>query len=129
MPDPRRRLVALAVAFLLASPASALAQSAGDEQYDDPFGGGGGGGQQEQPASTPEPAPAPAEPAPAPAATAEPTTSEPAPAAPAAESSSTGGKGKQLPRTGAPTGLVIAAGVAMLLGGLLLRRSTTGERH
>ena len=125
MPDSRRRLVALAAAILLASPASAFAQSAGDDQYDDPF---GDGGQQEQPASTPEPAPAPAEPAPAPApaATAEPSA-ESTPV-PATGSSSSGGGGKQLPRTGAPAGLVLAAGAAMLLGGLLLRRSTGGAR-
>jgi len=82
--------------------------------------------QQEQPASTPEPAPAPAEPAPAPAATAEPSA-ESTPV-PATGSSSSGGGGKQLPRTGAPAGLVLAAGAVLLLGGLLLRRSTGGAR-
>ena len=35
----RRRLAALALATLLAAPAPALGQSAGDEQYEDPFAG------------------------------------------------------------------------------------------
>jgi hypothetical protein len=39
MPVLRRRLAALAAAALLATPSAALAQSAGDEQYEDPFAG------------------------------------------------------------------------------------------
>jgi hypothetical protein len=35
----RSRLVALLTALALVAPASAFAQSAGDEQYQDPFGG------------------------------------------------------------------------------------------
>jgi len=126
MPDLRRRLAVLTVAFLLAGPASALAQSAGDDQYDDPF-GGGGGGQQEEPAQTPEPTPAPAgepAPAPVPAATAEPAAE---PGAPASGETSAAGDG-ELPRTGAPVELVAAIGALMLGGGLVLRRRSGGAR-
>ncbi|HYI20806.1 MAG TPA: LPXTG cell wall anchor domain-containing protein [Solirubrobacteraceae bacterium] len=125
MPSPRRAATLLAVLLGLALPAGAGAQSPGDEQYQDPF---GGQQPQEEPAATPEPTPAPtAAPAPdpaqepAPTATAQPA-SEPAPTAP---SGGSGGDG-ELPRTGAPTGLVAAAGAAMLAGGLVLRRRAGG---
>src|ERR1700716_2806151 len=39
-----QRLAALAIAALLAAPGTALAQSAGDNQYQDPFGNQGSGG-------------------------------------------------------------------------------------
>ena len=113
----RRRLATLVAAGLLAAPASALGQSAGDEQYEDPF---AGEDQQEQPSpDTPvssdgseEPAPAPAEPAPAA------TGQEPAPA-PAAESASA--TAAQLPNTGADAGAVLFAGTILLAGGVALR--------
>ena len=100
----RRSWLACALAAAtLASPASAWAQGAGDDQYSDPF-----GDEQEQEEQAPEPAPAPAEPEPAapeqPAQTAQ---------APAAQ--------EQLPRTGADEGLVALAGVVMLAGGIALR--------
>jgi hypothetical protein len=104
----------LVVAALLAVPGAALAQSAGDEQYVDPFQGG-----EEQPAPAPQEVPAtPAAPA------------EPAPAAPSsgaaqggqvtAEPSQTGAP--TLPRTGMPAVLVLSAGYALLLAGVALRR-------
>ena len=40
----RRALAAIAATLLLAAPGTALAQSAGDDQYRDPLGGSGGGG-------------------------------------------------------------------------------------
>jgi hypothetical protein len=106
---PRRRLAALAAAALLAAPAPALAQSAGDEQYEDPF----AGGDQSQP--EPTATPAPAEPAPeAPAAEA---TVEPTAPAPAAEPASQ----QQLPRTGLDAAPILAAGTVLLAGGIALR--------
>jgi hypothetical protein len=105
----RRRplIVALILLPALAAPGGALAQSAGDEQYQDPFaeteqapsgqGGGSGGGQDAQPA------PAPAQ---APASSAQ---SEPAPGAPA------------LPRTGFPAALAAAIGLVLLAAGVALR--------
>jgi len=117
----RRRLAALAAAGLLAAPATALGQSAGDDQYQDPFAGegqeepsgpdtpvdDGGGSQPSEPAAAPEPAPA--------ATGQEPAvdTGETAPA-PAAES-------QELPRTGADAGDVLIAGSVLLAGGVALR--------
>ena len=113
MPAPhRRRLAALLAAALLAAPAPALAQSAGDEQYEDPF----AGENQSQPEPTPTPAPAEQEPAtaaPAPESTAEPAAPAPA-AVPASQQ-------QQLPRTGFEAFPILAAGAVLLAGGIALR--------
>jgi LPXTG-motif cell wall-anchored protein len=113
----RRRLAALAAAGLLAAPAPALGQSAGDDQYEDPF---AGEDQQEQPSpDTPVDdgggtQPVPAEPEPVPAATGqEPAPAESAPPATSAQ--------EQLPNTGADAGTVLLAGSILLAGGVALR--------
>ena len=120
-------LLFVAAAFL-AAPAAALGQSAGDEQYTDPFGQEDPAGQQQEPAPAPEqPAeqpPSPAEPAPggngtagtAPSAEAAP----PSEAAPTAEATQEGSA--TLPRTGGPVVLVAAIGYALLLAGIAIRR-------
>ena len=101
-------LIALLLAF--AAPAAALAQGAGDEQYQDPF-----GDQTPAPTATATPAPtqAPAQPsqsqAPAPAATPAPPSSTPT--------------GRQLPYTGGDAGLLALAGAALLGACLALRRA------
>ena len=102
----RRRLAVLVTALTFALPGSALGQSAGDDEYQNPL---------------PEPEPAPSaqaqeQPAQEPAAPAQagPAAPEPAPA-PA-------GGGPELPRTGLPAGLVAGAGLALLAGGASLRR-------
>ena len=93
--------------LVLALSPAALAQSAGDQQYQDPFEEqGGGGNEQAQPAPEPQ----------APASqgqTADPeaTTTQVAPA-------QTG----TLPRTGGPTPLLLAYGAVLLLAGATLRR-------
>jgi hypothetical protein len=110
---PRPRLLALIAALALAAPSSAFAQSAGDEQYQDPFGGddqqqssgdqgssSGSAGTTAQAAPTPTPAPATA-----PSATAAQST-------PAAQ---------QLPRTGGDPITPAVAGFWLLLGGVALR--------
>jgi hypothetical protein len=101
----RRRIAALIVVAAFALPSAALAQSAGDEQYQDPFGG-------DQAASTPTPTPAggTAQAAPAPAPAAAPTAAA-AQAAPA----------QQLPRTGGDPITPAVAGFWLLLGGVALR--------
>jgi len=110
-----RTLVALAALLLsLALPSGALAQGAGDEQYQDPF-----GDEQSQQEPTPEPA-APgvggSDSAPPPAAAApSQATPQPAPAAPAQS-------GRQLPYTGVDAGLVALAGAVLLSAGVALRR-------
>jgi cell division septation protein DedD len=124
----RNRRVAALAALLLAfagSPALsapvAFGQSAGDDQYEDPFAGENESGQ-EEPAATPTPAPA--EPAPA----------EPAPAAPTAESTPVpaspepGAQPAELPRTGLDAAPVLAIGAVLLAGGVALRLRVR-ERH
>jgi hypothetical protein len=91
-----------------------LAQSAGDNQYqdplpDDPAGGGGGGSQPSQ--STPSAPSAPAAPS---APSASPSQSGEAAAAPS---------GAQLPRTGGDALLLAVLGGATLLGGVAIRRT------
>jgi LPXTG-motif cell wall-anchored protein len=110
-----RRPVALLLAVLmLALPAVATAQNAGDEQYADPFGQTQEpkDSQGEQPPATQEPAPA--EPAPA----------EPAPAAPAQEQpvATQDVAAPTLPHTGIRSYLLAGAGALLLAAGATLRR-------
>jgi LPXTG-motif cell wall-anchored protein len=103
----RLSLSLVAVLFALL-PAGALAQSAGDEQYQDPFADEPA---QEAPAAPPASTPAPAAPA-------APATAGQAPAAaPAAPQAAAA----QLPRTGAETWLLALAGLALLCAGATLR--------
>jgi LPXTG-motif cell wall-anchored protein len=89
-------------------PAAASAQSAGDEQYEDPF-----GDEQPQSQATPAPTQAPAaEPAQAP------TT--PAPTAPT-QSATTPSAQAQLPRTGGDAWLPALLGLVLLSAGVALR--------
>jgi len=109
----RRLVTLLLAASMLALPCSALAQSAGDEQYADPFGQvdepNGGQGQQEQ--APDQSAPAPAEPAQtAPATGAEQSVAAQDTAAPT------------LPRTGLPALLLAGTGALLLGAGTTLRR-------
>ena len=105
-----RRLVTLLIAaFLLALPSAALAQSAGDEQYADPF----DQPQEEPNGSQEEPAPAP-EPAPTPAQSTQTAT--------ATQAEATQATGSQtLPATGLPVTLLAGAGGLLLTGGTMLR--------
>jgi hypothetical protein len=114
-----------AAAFLmlltaLAVPASALAQSAGDEQYSDPFGPEQPQereqAQQEQPQAAVEPAPSDEAPAPAPAP-------EPA-AAPAGDSAAAPAQssGTSLPVTGLPVLSMFVVGGVLLAAGAVVRR-------
>jgi len=119
---------ALVLAALPSLPAAALAQSAGDEQYEDPLvedgdpsGGGGGGsdgdgdggsGTDRTGPDTPVQSPAePADPAPAPDAADLPAGAEPL----AASDSET------LPRTGGAATPTAVLGLALLAAGVALR--------
>jgi LPXTG-motif cell wall-anchored protein len=104
-----RRILVVAGALLALLPSAAAAQSAGDEQYSDPF----GGKDQTQAQATPAPV-APTTPAPAAQPAQAPTT--PAPAAPAQP-----GAQAQLPRTGADARLPALLGLALLSAGVALR--------
>ena len=130
-----RRLAApLAALILTLSPAAALAQSAGDQQYADPFGnneqnqsgggssgGGGGGGSSGGGQSQGAPSSGVA------GAQAQGTTGT------ATSSSTTGTTAQspsgQLPSTGLDAGLVAALGAVLLLAGLALRRRTADARR
>lgn len=127
----------LAVAALLAGavltvPAAALAQGAGDEQYQDPFSGDEGGSQESpapEPAEPPAADPAPVEPAPSesverdagPAA----PTEDPTTGAPVDPSGTTA---ETLPRTGSEAVLPAALGLALLAVGTLMRRRLACSR-
>jgi hypothetical protein len=108
---PRRTLPALVCALALGLPAGAVAQSAGDDQYTDPFSG-------QQPPSAPqgsqgdsrgdsESAPQTAQ------ATPSPSETDPGQAQPAQD--------EALPRTGFEAVLPLAYGVVLLLSGIALR--------
>jgi hypothetical protein len=121
-------LLSALVVLAFAAPATTFGQSAGDEQYVDPFqgapdepaGGQSNPGDQDGDQAAPAPAPQPApEPAPEPADPVqdvpEPTT-VPAPAAPAQST------GPALPRTGLPVLGIALTGLFLLGGGVALRR-------
>jgi hypothetical protein len=99
------------ISALLLTPSGAIAQSSGDEQYQDPLG-------TEEPQQT-EQSPQ------SPPASPEPGT-QPAQSAPQSASPQAGeGGSEQLARTGFPVGLVAAGGVLLLGAGLLIRRRLT----
>jgi hypothetical protein len=112
-----RPLIALlATVLVLALPAAALAQSAGDDQYADPFGdtqepadGGQGDGDQ----SVDDGGSAPQASAPAP---------DPAPSGAETSPTATASDGAALPRTGFEVVLLLAAAFPLLVGGIALRR-------
>jgi LPXTG-motif cell wall-anchored protein len=103
-------LATILALFALAAPA-VWAQSAGDEQYQDPFSGQDGGSSSGGGSSTPAPQPAP------PAS----TTAPAAPAAAAPAATSAAAQQPQLPRTGAETLLTALAGVGLVMAGVGLR--------
>jgi hypothetical protein len=128
-----RTLALLAVLAMLALPASSLAQSAGDEQYQDPLGGhvGGGSGNSGSGGHTGSKGssggsgsgggggnvPASSTPSTGTSGASAGTPSAGTPQATAAQS----GKG-QLPRTGFDVILTIELGLAMLLTGVVAQR-------
>jgi hypothetical protein len=106
-----RRTLAVAGTLLALLPASAAAQSAGDEQYEDPF---DSGGQQEQP-SEPQ-----ATATPAPAAPAAPAQTQ-APAQPAPSAAAAPAQAAQLPRTGWDAAIPGVLGLVLVSAGVALR--------
>jgi LPXTG-motif cell wall-anchored protein len=113
------RVTIALVVLLLAAPAAALAQGAGDEQYSDPF----GPDEQQQSEPTPQPTAAPTQ---APSTAAPSTQAAPAPtAAPAAPAPTSG---RQLPYTGVDAGWVALGGALLLGAGVALRVRLREER-
>src|SRR5919199_366500 len=116
LPPPMRvrSLSALAVVLALATPSAALAQGAGDEQYQDPFGSDNGG---DNGAATPTPTPTPT---PAASGGSQPASSTQAPAVPSATAAQVPSAPQgQLPYSGAPVeaALFAAAGSLLVAGG------------
>jgi hypothetical protein len=116
----RRAVCLLLAAFMLAVPSAAFAQSAGDEQYADPFGqtgqsdgSGQSGGSQEAPAQTQTPAPAPA-----PAQSDETASATQTQVVQQTDAPT-------LPATGFPAGLLAGTGALLLAAGTTLRRRTS----
>ena len=105
-----RRTLSTAVATLALIPAGASAQSAGDEQYEDPFGDA-----TPQAQATPAPAQAPAA---APAQSQTPAPAAPTQPAPAASASA---PAAELPRTGGDAWLPALLGLILLSAGVALR--------
>jgi hypothetical protein len=106
-PAMRRLVTLLLAAFLLAMPSAALAQSAGDEQYADPFGQvDEPNGSQEEPAPAPEPVPAQSDDS---LGTSEPVVAQQT-------------DSPTLPATGLPVGLLAGTGALLLAAGTTLRR-------
>jgi hypothetical protein len=114
----RIALIALAVAFALALPASAMAQSAGDNQYQDPLatphGNSSSGSSGSSGSGSSTPAPSQSSGSSGSSGTAG-TTSSSGTAGATATSSG-------LPRTGGHPELIALLGVALLGGGFGLRR-------
>ena len=104
-------LILATLTACLALPAGALAQSAGDDQYTDPFNQGDTPAQENAPAEAP---------AGTPEGGAEPAPGGDGTAAPEVEAAQDGAP--TLPRTGAPVVLLAAAGYALLLAGIAIRR-------
>jgi LPXTG-motif cell wall-anchored protein len=119
---PPRALTSAVVALLLAlAPATAFADGAGDEQYQDPLAAPTAPKKPKKKATTAPAATAPAATT-APAAAAAPTsTSATQPASTASAS------GQELPRTGAPAGLIGLAGATLIVSGGALRRRTSPQ--
>ena len=120
----RRLVTLLLAASMLVLPSAALAQSAGDEQYADPFG------------PVEEPNRSQGEPTQAPEATQEPAPAQtPAPAPAPAQGGDTGAAAETqvaqqtdaptLPATGLPVGLLAGTGALLLAAGTTLRRRTS----
>ena len=109
----------LAAVLIAALPATAFADGAGDEQYQDPLAA----------PTTPKKTPK------KPSNTTTTTVAAPTQTAAAAPTSATAGTGasgsesssqQELPRTGAPADLIGLGGAAMIAAGLALRRRTAG---
>jgi hypothetical protein len=116
-----RPLAALAATLALAFPSAALADGAGDQQYQDPFGNSQPQSQKHNSTTT-----TPSQPAPTPGAPS--STTQPQTGVSPASSTSASGQADpaattgQLPRTGLDLRLVGGLGALLVAGGLFLRR-------
>ena len=118
VPPMRRRLIAaLLAAALLAAPATALAQSAGDEQYADPF------GEVKEPSQENSGSNGSGTPG------TDTTVAAPAAGADQGAGSDSGSGSATLPRTGFPAALTAMLGALLLAIGASGRRASFGARR
>jgi LPXTG-motif cell wall-anchored protein len=112
----------MALSLLLALvPATAFADGAGDEQYQDPLSAPAAPKKPKKKAATTAPTSTSTTPA---AATAPAATTAPA-SSPA--SSGASASARELPRTGLPAGAIGLAGLTLIASGAVLRRRTAAE--
>jgi LPXTG-motif cell wall-anchored protein len=129
-----RRLAApLAALIFAAAPAAAIAQNAGDEQYQDPFGNpsqsGGGGSSNSGSSGSTQNSGSTGTTGSGVAGTQAQLQATPSTSATSPTTSSQAGSSGQLPRTGLDVGIVAALGAVLLLGGLALRRRSADARR
>jgi hypothetical protein len=120
----RQHLTALVAGLVLAAPSVAAAQSAGDNQYEDPF----AGPQQEQPQQPAQPQPE----QPATPAQSAPQGSDvavQAPVVPGETAVAQPGAVAELPRTGPRLVTLLVSGLALLAAGSWLARRTAHARR
>lgn len=138
-----RRLAAIVLAALLALapvPAGALAQSAGDEQYADPFagqgsgsgksgsGGGGSGSTSGSSGSSTSGSSGSSSPSSGVAGSSSQSPGSSSASGSASGTASATAQAQQLPRTGLDLRLVAGAGVVLLIAGLAVRRRSADGR-
>ena len=116
----RRYAAVLAAGLALSAPAGALAQSAGDDQYRDPF---GEEEQQQPPQQDPGTAQGTDDSGVQAAPPAAPAPAAPAPSTPGVQTAPPAAAADTLPRTGLAAGVVATLGFVLLVAGLGLRRS------
>ena len=123
--QPTRIATLIALACLALAPATALAQSAGDEQYQDPLAPSPGSQQQQQQQQQPQRGgSAPATPSSGQQGSAAGSAPQSQPAQQAGPGSSSG----QLPHTGVDAWALALMGAALLATGLALRRAAGHSR-
>ena len=111
------RLLAALCAVSLLVPAIAVAQSAGDEQYTDPFAGNAPAGHSPTSSAPSQNTSSPSVQSPGQLA----SSSSPGGTASGDPGTSSGGSGNSLPRTGFDAWMLAVMGALMLLAGVLLR--------
>jgi hypothetical protein len=126
---PIRRLAVLLLALALAYPASVLADSAGDQQYQDPLGNTPSKPKPKTHTTTPTTTPAPTQTTPSQSTSSSQTSSSTQTTTTSSSSqSNSSSSGKDLPRTGLDIRVLVGIGVAMIALGFLLRRVVSDRR-
>ena len=118
----RSLLIIAALLCALAAPSAALAQGAGDEQYQDPFGDEQSQAEPTPTATPPRPRRSPLPPSPRRPSPRRRRRRRPRPR------SRRPAQSEQLPRTGADAGWIALAGAVLLAAGIALRRRADLQR-